>query len=255
MPFFSVITVTLDNIAGLKATHESLSRQTFQDFEWLVCDGGSGDGSLAFLADTDAQLVSRSDSGIYDGMNKGLEAARGAYVLFLNAGDALAGDDVLQSIREAADDADFIYGDSFEEIAGVRYAKPARSHSRIASGMFTHHQAMLYRRSSLGDMRYNRDYKIAADYDFTAQLLAKSRTVRKIDMPICVFEAGGVSQMQAALGRREQYQIRQDLGLCSRAHNIALTGFQAVMWRFRLAFPALYWRWKSSRNNVFGSAP
>lgn len=99
-PLFSIITVTLNNLPGLRKTRDSVTAQQFQDFEWLVVDGGSSDGSVEFLQDCTANFTSAPDKGPFDAMNKGLERARGQYLLFLNAGDTLAAPDVLRQIAQ-----------------------------------------------------------------------------------------------------------------------------------------------------------
>lgn len=302
-PFFSLCTVSKNNAAGLQKTWKSIDFQTFKDFEWLVQDGASKDNSLEILASTSAQTQSAPDSGIYDAMNRLIERAKGRYILFLNAGDALAAADTLQTIYAATNKIapDFIYGDAHEDTAaatskdialpalhhspppksqtlqspepaatstlkpealpqpksgtypsfkGLYYVKylhykAAKSHTQIANGMFTHHQAMLYNCECIGTLRYNTAYKIAADYDFTARFLKSSLhghvLAIHIPQPICIFESGGLSQQNAAHGRREQFEIRKNLQLCSPAQNQAITALQALNWQLRRHAPALYW--------------
>ena len=248
--FFSIITVTLNNIAGLKTTHKSLQDQNCDDFEWIVIDGASTDETPQYLKTTDAKWASRPDCGIYDAMNKGVERASGKYLLFLNAGDALAAPETLQNIKKAAHNhPDFIYGDSLEDGA----YKPART-ADLRSGTFTHHQAMLYNRKALGDMRYDLRYKIAADYDLSARFLKDHGNILYCPFPICIFESGGVSQTNAVLGRREQYQIRKDLQLTGPVQNRIITSAQAALWTLRRVVPSLYWHLKSSDNNAPATA-
>ena len=177
-PFFTITTVTLNNLDGLKKTYASIAAQTCTHFEWLVQDGGSTDGSVEYLKDKNSALISEPDKGIYDAMNRLIDRATGEYILFLNAGDALATPETLQNIESilhqhphAGGDLPcpaFIYGDAFEEIDDTLNLKKSKPHTAIKTGMFTHHQAMLYNRNAIGDLRYNLAYSIAADYDFTA---------------------------------------------------------------------------------------
>ena len=212
MPFFSVITITKNNPDGFAATRDSLKIQSFSDYEWIVVDG-----------------MLEPDSGIYDAMNKGLDRAQGQYVLFMNAGDQFASPHTLGRI--AHENADFIYGDALED----GRIKPARHD--IATGMITHHQAMIYRRHTIGDLRYDTQYHIAADYKFTAQFLSRAQSRAHINAPLCIFETGGISQVKSALGRREQAIIRKELGL--HARGIHATQFMAQALK-RLS-PPLYW--------------
>jgi putative colanic acid biosynthesis glycosyltransferase len=245
---FSVITVTLENLSGLKRTAASLAAQNCRDYEWIVVDGGSKDGTRAYLEQSRAIWASEKDNGIYDAMNKGMGEARGAYLLFLNAGDTLAGPDVLARLaaRLEKDAPDLVYGDALEGAPGEKpELKKARPHRRIARGMFTHHQAMLYRRGAVGALRYDTSLEIAADYKFTAQILLRRGSALYVPEPLCVFEPGGVSQQQAETGRREQFRARRDLGLAGPVRNRLIYAGQSFLWLLRKKYPALYWAVRS----------
>lgn len=160
--------------------------------------------------------------------------------MFLNAGDELARPGVLEELSRLK--GDFIYGDALED----GFCKPARPAASIAYGMFTHHQAMVYRRALVGNLRYDLKYKIAADYKFTLLFLQKAKTAARSPLPICLFESGGVSQRQVRLGRREQFEIRKETGLCSLPVNVAVSGAQNAAMFVRRLTPGLYWRLRSS---------
>lgn len=257
--FFTLITVTLNNLAGLKNTNTSVQNQSFKDFEWIVIDGGSTDGTPEYLKTTTAKWTSGPDLGLYDAMNKGIERATGTYLLFLNAGDMLAEADTLEKLQTAAQTQNtpaFLYGDSFEQCPNAQAAyKPARLID-LKMGMFTHHQAMLYNRQALGNLRYDLNYQIAADYDFTARFLngKDESDILYCAFPICIFESGGISQTKAALGRHEQRQIRKTLKLAKPLQNWVITTAQAALWRLRLLAPSLYWYLKSSDNTAPANA-
>ena len=139
----SIITVNLNNAAGLKATFESVAMQTCREFEHIIIDGGSNDGSVEIIREYESIIsnrksiilkwVSEPDKGIYDGMNKGVEIASGIrvvnalnrsefledknkgvskasgeYVYFLNSGDTLATEDTIQEMIDAIDDSDLM---------------------------------------------------------------------------------------------------------------------------------------------------
>jgi len=240
---FSIVTVTCNNLNGLKRTATSVRGQTSRDYEWIVVDGGSDDGTVEYLAGTDARWISEPDRGIYDAMNKGIDRASGNCLLFLNAGDELAAPDVLERLSRI--EADFIYGDALEN----GFCKLARPAASIAYGMFTHHQAMVYRRALIGNLRYDLKYKIAADYKFTLLFLQKARETACADFPVCLFESGGVSQRHVRVGRREQFEIRKETGLCSLPVNVAVSGAQNAAMIVRRLTPGLYWRLRSSGNS------
>ena len=245
-PTFSVITITLNNMDGLQKTFKSVEKQSFRDFEWLVIDGGSTDESVAYLKKQKQNPVneffirytSKEDDGIYDAMNKGMQYANGHYLIFMNAGDQFADDNVLKTLAKHTEKRpDFIYGDALETTKNRRkaIAKTASRYKDLPWGMFTHHQAMLYNRRTLKalDIHYSQLYTIASDYDFTARFLAQAEKIVYIPKPICIFEHGGISQQQAFKGRREQYLIRERLEMVSVGENVMIFLAQSISWALK----------------------
>lgn len=241
-PLFSIITVTLNHSGGLKRTHESLKNQDFGDYEWIVIDGRSTDDTVEYLKSVQANYISEKDRGIYDAMNKGIDRANGQYLIFMNAGDCFSGTNILSALKKIIEkeNPDFIYGDALENIDAQTLAKKARHHSKITQGMITHHQAMIYSRSLIDNIRYNQSYKIAADYDLTLQLLNKAEKISYLPQAICIFESGGISQQQVLKGRKEQFRIRRTNGM-SAIHNIMIFTGQSFAYMLRKTIPALYW--------------
>src|SRR5690606_20733259 len=91
-PLLTIITINLNNLEGLKTTIESVLSQTWQEFEYIVIDGGSTDGGKEYIESQKTHLnywVSEPDKGIYNAMNKGILKSSGKYLLFLNSGDHL----------------------------------------------------------------------------------------------------------------------------------------------------------------------
>ena len=92
MTSFSIITVTRNDIDGLSRTAQSIATQTYKDFEWIIIDGDSQDGTKNYLnaQEMTRKWVSEPDQGLYDAMNKGLDIAQNHYVVFMNSGDYFA---------------------------------------------------------------------------------------------------------------------------------------------------------------------
>lgn len=112
MPLLSIITINYNNLAGLAKTVDSAFNQTWQEFEYIVIDGGSTDGSAAYLeshSDRFSSWVSEPDKGVYNAMNKGIAKATGEYLLFLNSGDHFFNDFVLQQYNNLLVEKDLIY--------------------------------------------------------------------------------------------------------------------------------------------------
>jgi putative colanic acid biosynthesis glycosyltransferase len=233
----SVVTVTRNNLESLRRTHESLKAQDSRDYEWIVIDGASQDGTDAFLRATCARWLSEPDDGIYDAMNKGMAMARGDYILFLNAGDALADKHMLSALALACENRpDFIYGDGIED--GM--IKTARDHEQCLGGMFTYHQAMFYKAALIGSLRYDTRYRLAADFKFTVQFLRRAKRIAYWPHPVCIFESGGASQVHAAAARIELSCLRRELGLCGPLQDAAIRAGQAATAALRQRQPGLY---------------
>jgi len=240
----AIVTVVLDDAAGLRATAESLAAQSCRDFEWHVLDGGSTDGTLQVVAEF-IHLIddfrSEPDGGPYAAMNDGLDRAAADYLWFLNAGDRAADPGTVAALIGAlAAEPDFLYGGSWEDDGARPLAKPARSHRRAWAGMFTHHQAMIYRRAVLAGLRYRTDLPIGADYALTLEVLARSRRIVRLDRPLCRFRPGGLSMRRAAEGRRDQRRIRQELLGWPAPLAAAYALLQAGVFTLRRRVPRLY---------------
>lgn len=255
-PRISVITVVLDDLHGLKATHESLRNQTHPYIDWIVIDGFSTDGTREYLAHHQQEMYwwsSQPDGGTYDAMNRGMAAARGDYLMFLNAGDTLPDNGTLAAAASAAERfgrPDLIYGDAWERMPdGHLMEKRARHHRTAWRGMFTHHQAILYGRGVLAGLAYDTRYRIGADYALTLDVLARIRTEEKgrsgarilrLDHPVCLYAPAGQSARHAREGRRDQFLIRRRaLGLPLPAC-AGLWLIQSFSWAVRQAFPQFF---------------
>lgn len=219
---FTIITICKDNLNGLKNTYNSLVGQCFSNFDWVVIDGQSKDGSLDFLKNINFPgfvYVSEPDSGIYDAMNKGVDLSSGEYLIFMNSGDSFYNFDVLlklSNLIQKSSSPDFIYGDSLEfDKNKNKYYKKSLPHKMLWYGMFTHHQSMVYKRKFIGETRYDISYKIASDYAFTCRLLARKKNPKIVYFPepICIFERGGITSNPHNhwIGMREQSKVCRDI--------------------------------------------
>lgn len=246
-PLISIITVCLNNHSGLIATFGSIDRQSIKNYEWIVVDGGSTDETVTFLRQLDRYNViwlSEPDHGLYDAMNKGIDRARGKYLVFLNAGDEFAAPDVLEKVTVAvreSDGPDMLYGDAYERTQDETLLyKQARSHRWLWYGMFTHHQAMLYKRESIGCVRYRLQYPIGADYAFTTEVLAKAKNIHYLPSAVCIFTQGGLSICSVPQGAKDQWNIRRDILGMSLLSRICVRSCHAIMHTLKKYLPTIY---------------
>ena len=125
----SIITINYNNAVGLKKTLDSVAAQTYTDFEYIIVDGASTDGSVDIIREYENALASRPsplashlkwisepDTGIYNAMNKGIRLAHGEYTLMLNSGDYLVDEQVIEKVLLLLDGTDIIQGNTVSVI-------------------------------------------------------------------------------------------------------------------------------------------
>ena len=220
-PTLSIITVCKDIAAEIGDTCDSVVRQTWRDFEWLVVDGASTDGTLAVLEKYRGRmttLVSEPDRGVYHAMNKGIALARGEYLLFLNGGDYLASDTTLERVFAVRREADVLYGDElhlYPEDGQIeaRKAPPAADLDKLFFAYdIINHQAAFIRRELFSRFGpYDEDLPIAADREKWVVFAARGCVFARLDMPLSVYRMRGGSSRNrfAEAHRRSVKQIRE----------------------------------------------
>lgn len=215
-PLFSIITVTFNAERTLGATMESVGCQTFRDYEHIIMDGCSTDGTLAIaehLGTPATRVFSSPDHGIYDAMNKAMGKARGKYLVFLNAGDHFYDADTLARMAEAADGADIVYGqtvlvDANDTILGPRHltAPATLDASSFKNGMLVCHQAFAPRRAIAP--LYNTEFKFSADYEWCIRCLQLSRhNAYAGDHPLIRYLSEGMTTRNHRASLAERFRI------------------------------------------------
>jgi glycosyltransferase involved in cell wall biosynthesis len=207
----TIITINYNNAKGLAKTIESVINQTAQQFEFIVIDGGSTDGSLALISSQPRinHWVSERDNGVYHAMNKGIRAASGEYVQFLNSGDWLYDDQVLERVYPAFNnDTGVVYGNSVF-IKEDGYRRENYSPAILSFGHFVHdglnHQAAFIKRSLFTKyFFYNEQYKMYADWEFFIYVLcAANEPYKYINAFICYYDFSGFSANPAIRAKYE----------------------------------------------------
>ncbi len=198
-PRVSVITVVLNDRRGFAATAGSIVGQTFPDFEWLVVDGGSSDGTLDVVRVHEARIAalrSGADRGVYDAMNHGLGLARGEFVVFMNAGDRFAQPQTLARVAAAIDRAerpiDLLFGGTILELPrGARvYRPPHPAAARLRYGLPAYHQAIFIRRELHQTVPHELAYRVSSDYYTIAKMCRAGARTLTFDAPLAVHDFG-----------------------------------------------------------------
>ncbi|WP_031386700.1 glycosyltransferase family 2 protein [Desulfonatronum thiodismutans] len=170
----SIITVCLNESDRIEQTAQSIVNQTCQDFEWIVIDGGSTDGTLEVLEkyrDRMQVFLSEKDGGVYHAMNKGIDLARGEYCLFMNGGDKLYDEHALKNFFDFEEKADINYGGIVEvrrsSVKIFKYAQPIMNAKDFWYRSTLPHQACFIRTNLfLSCGNYDTSYSLIADRDF-----------------------------------------------------------------------------------------
>lgn len=202
-PRLSIVTVCLNRASDIAQTCESVAGQTWRGFEWIVVDGASTDGTLKIL-ETYRQhctaLISEPDRGIYNAMNKGLALAKGEYVLFLNGGDRLSSNDILEkSFAAAGHDACVFYGDILLERDDTIIERAAAPSAEdvdflfFASGAIPHPASFIKRSLFEQYGFYDESYRIVGDVERWMVFAKNGCSFDRIDAAVTVFKLGGVS--------------------------------------------------------------
>lgn len=216
---FSIVTVVRNDLAGLQKTTESICSQKYRDYEWIVIDGGSTDGTVDYLRGLSCSYLtwsSEKDHGIYDAMNKGIITCHGEYLIFLNAGDLFPNSTTLSLVADTIsinNNPDVLFGGAELVFAnaGVFFRPPKKLEGYIWHGLPANHQATYYKRKALGGMLYDPTYKICGDYYLVAQLFKQGICAAYLNQTLVKFSIGGASYYNRYPLFLEPYKIQRDI--------------------------------------------
>lgn len=196
----SIITINLNNKEGLQRTIDSVASQTFTDYEWIVIDGASSDGSMELIEQNGnlfAFWCSEPDKGIYNAMNKGISHANGDWLLFLNSGDWLYSQDTLEKVFSINYDSDILYGDVMYHWPDKRGQELEQKPDDLSLYYFYEHtlchQATFYKKNIFDNHKYNEAYKICSDWSLFIKLIIEGYHFEHLPFCIVNFPQNGIS--------------------------------------------------------------
>lgn len=203
---FSVITINYNHADGLRRTINSVVKQSCKDFEYIIIDGASTDGSIDAIKENQEHIdywVSESDGGIYPAMNKGVKAAHGDYCIFMNSGDEFYSADVIKNIKNFNLEEDIVCGDICFGESNVS-PNPDVVTMRTFYKHTLYHQASFIKTELLRCHLYDESMRSAADWKFFMhELIFRNATYKHIPIVIARFELGGISSVQSEVSRNE----------------------------------------------------
>lgn len=209
----SIITVNYNDAIGLERTIKSVINQTFNDYEFIIIDGGSTDKSVEIIKKYEEHIdywVSEHDGGIYSGMNKGLRQAKGEYVNFMNGGDSFHSSDVLTQIFSLNTDADII--------TGTHIGSPHPNVGKDGVTLYTlctgavDHQASFIKRELALRHPYDEKYKIVSDWKFFIEaLIIDNCSFHYTDTIVVDVDMTGISNSNKKLNNYEREAVLKEL--------------------------------------------
>ena len=228
-PVISVITCTYNSIKFLDECVYSLQQQSYKDFEHVIQDGGSQDGTIDYIE----ELVKKTpyisfehklDEGIYSGLNNAIQRCRGEYICLLNSDDKFYDKSVLkrQISKLKENNADIVFGNLvFTDYSGGKITRKWTTKNfreRTDYGTWVPpHTTMLVRRSLLHDIQFDEKYKISADFDWSIKLLKKSGVkIAHNENYVIKMRSGGASTSGF---RSELRKLREDFDIL-RKHDL-----------------------------------
>ena len=201
----SVVTINYNNAKGLEKTIESVVSQNFKNIELVVVDGSSTDSSIKVIKkykDVIDVLIVENDNGVYDAMNKGIEACSGKWINFMNSGDVFYNNDVINNIftNKVNPNIKLIYGLQYTD--GVILSPLPLEYLEFGL-IHACHQSMFFD----SNIKYNLKYTIYSDYDLVARLYKEDAlSLLFINQIVCNYEGGGISSFITKNKRSDKYR-------------------------------------------------
>jgi len=196
-PYFSIITVCYNSEKTIERTITSLRNQSYQNFEYIIIDGGSTDSTLEIIKknlDVVSILVSEKDEGIYDAMNKGIDLASGEIVGIINSDDWYENDTLENILKISSEQSNLVIhglcryfnGNEINQIIGYH-------HSNLPLYSISHPTCFVSKSLYLAKGKFDTKYKIAADYDLLLKFYLDKVTFIFVELIIANFQNGGAS--------------------------------------------------------------
>lgn len=213
----SIITISYNNLEGLRRTVPSVLSQSYKDYEFIVVDGGSTDGSKEYLEANSSGItrwVSEPDKGIYNAMNKGIAMATGEYCIFMNSGDHFFSALTLEKAAPELDGTGYCVGRTImvEEDFASMCMPPKSPTVRFLKDNALQHQSTFIKTELLKENPYDENLKIAADWaHFIESWYVRHYSYKPMDVVVAVFYLDGISAQQPRQVRAEFNSVLERL--------------------------------------------
>lgn len=220
----SIITVCFNTENTIEKTIKSILKQTFTEFEWVVVDGKSTDGTNEIIKKYIPKLEqkgikinysSERDNGIYDAMNKGAQRATGEYLTYMNADDLYYKNNSIERVITILENtsADIVYGDTCFIKPNGQYIEKAKSIETIIYHLPFCPQAAFVKSELQRQIKFDTQFRISADYDFFLRVYLQGNQFQRVEQVVAYFTFGGVSNENLIKTYKEDVAVKVKNGL------------------------------------------
>ena len=196
-PKFSIVVVSLNTKSDFLKTLDSIINQTFKDYQIIVVDGDSSDGTKDEILKNKNKIdkfIIEKDQGIYDAMNKGIKYIDGDWTVFLNSGDIFYSKTLLDEINDMElNNSDIIYGNTIIKNDFFSYILSSKNFDEKSLIMSFCHQSSFVKSILMKENLYNLDYILSSDFDLFHKLYQKKKKFVKLDKLITIVKSGGIA--------------------------------------------------------------
>lgn len=218
-PLISIVTVSYNAATTIEQTILSVINQDFEDFEYIIVDGGSTDGTVDIIKKYQDRItlwVSEPDRGIYDAMNKGIIMANGKWVNFMNSGDSFYNLNVLSNLKlDLISDFQVVYGSINCLTKSNSFLLKPKTVEKMNDSMIFCHQAAFVNWTCLNEYKFDIRFKVAADFKFFRSLYISNYRFKEIDVVVANYEA------EVGVSSSSFYQMDKEYAIvCDEWHKL-----------------------------------
>jgi glycosyltransferase involved in cell wall biosynthesis len=214
----TIITVCFNAAKTIERTFQSILNQTNSDFEYLIIDGKSQDGTMSIIKSWESRFIekgiyfkvySEKDSGLYDAMNKGAAKAKGRWIIYMNADDEFSDENAIQYAEDnLVDYVDILYGNTIIVDGKTEIVQTALPIETIKKHLPFIPQSAFIKTELQKRYAFNLNYKITADYDCFLRMYIDGCQYKQIDYCFSKFHMGGVSNKNEWKTYKEDIDVK-----------------------------------------------
>lgn len=228
-PLISIVTVVFNDVLNIEKTIQSVVEQTYRNIEYIIIDGGSSDGTVEIIKKYQDKIhfwISEPDRGIYDAMNKAIDAARGEWINFMNSGDYFKSPDVVTFFSNTTFNADIVFGDALIQYPDFQVIWNKLQLSEMWKRMPFCHQASFSRTSLMKNQKFDTRYRLSSDFKFIYHCYLQGVKFQYIDHVICMFDfkvGASIRSQSASLKERKEIVLAESPSLKKWFYYLYLT--------------------------------